>query len=154
MNVTDDVRRHHIRCARDRARLRMLACHSGGPLPPGAVRQIAQSTSTIVAEAKEAAHTALRAGPAGRRRSGRGSFLAARMARLENAAHEAVASARDGDTATLRQHLNRFEALTSAMWTVQLAVCDQSAPRSSGAHLMPAPPSPGRVVTAVPLLLL
>jgi hypothetical protein len=124
MNVTDDVRRHHTRCARDRARLRMLACDPGGPLPPGAVHQIAQSTSTIVAEAKEAARTALTSGPAGRRRSGRGSFLAARMTRLENAAHEAVASARDGDAATLRQRLNRFEALTSAMWTVQLAVCD------------------------------
>jgi hypothetical protein len=135
MNVTDNVRRHHTRCARDRAWLRLLVCDpAGAPLPPGAAGQIAQATSAIVAEATEAARTALTGVPAGRRPSGRRPFLAARLARLENAAHEAVASARDGDTAALRQRLNRFDALTSAMWTVQLAVCDQPGPRPSAAN--------------------
>jgi hypothetical protein len=138
MNVTDDVRHHHTRCARDRARLRMLACDPGGaPLPPGAVRQVVQATSAILAEAREAARTALTAGPASRRPSGRRSFLAARLIRLENAAHEAIASARDGDAAALRQRLHRFDALTSAMWTVQLAECDQGSPRGpAGGHLI------------------
>ena len=130
MNVTDDVRDHHTRCAQDRARLQMLASDPGGaPLPPGAVRQVVQATSAVLAEAREAARTALTAGPASRRPSGRRSFLAARLARLENAAHEAIASARDGDTAALRQRLRRFDTLTSAMWTVQLAVCDQGGSR-------------------------
>ena len=138
MNVTDDVRHHHIRCARDQARLRMLAYDPGGvPLPPSVTRQIAQATSAILAEAKEAARTALGADTGGRRRSGRRSFLAARLTRLEQAAHEAVASARDGDTATLRQRLRRFDALTSAMWTVQLSVCDQGGVRGpAGGHSM------------------
>jgi hypothetical protein len=126
MTVTDDVRHHHLRCARDRARLRMLAYDpAGAPLPPSAVRQIMQATSAILAEAKEAALAALTADPASRRPSGRISFLAARLTRLENAAHEAVDSARDGDTTMLRRRLRRFDALTSAMWTVQLSVCDQ-----------------------------
>jgi hypothetical protein len=138
MSVTDDVRNHHTRCARDRARLRMLASDPGGaPLPPGAVRQVVQATSVILAEAKDAARTALTVGPASHGRSGRWSFLAARLTRLENAAHEAITSARDGDIAALRQRLHRFDALTSAMWTVQLAVCDPGGPRGgAGRHLM------------------
>jgi hypothetical protein len=130
MNVTDDVRHHHTRCAWDRARLRMLASDPGGaPLPPGAVRQVVQATGAVLAEAREAARTALTAGPASRRPAGRRSFLAARLTRLETAAHDAIASAREGDTAALRQRLRRFDTLTSAMWTVQLAVCDQGGSR-------------------------
>jgi hypothetical protein len=138
MNVTDDVRHHHTRCARDRARLRMLASDPGGaPLSPGAVRQVVQATSAVLAEAREAARTALTAGPASHRPSGRRPFLAARLTRLENAAHEAIASARAGDIAALRQRLRRFDTLTSAMWTVQLAVCDQGGPSApAGRHLM------------------
>ncbi|HEY4464902.1 MAG TPA: hypothetical protein VGN41_19720 [Streptosporangiaceae bacterium] len=129
MSVTDDVRHHHTRCARDRARLQMLAGDAGGaPLSPGVVRQVIQATSAVLAEATEAARAALTVGPASHRPSGRRSFLAARLTRLENAAHEAIASARAGDTAALRQGLRRFDTLTSAMWTVQLAVCDQGDP--------------------------
>src|SRR5258708_27951218 len=115
MNVTDDVRHHHTRCARDLARLRMLASDLGGvPLSPGAVRQVVQATSAVLAEAREAARTALTAGPASHRPSGRRPFLAARPPRLENAAPEAIASARAGDTSAPRPAVLRLGTRASA----------------------------------------
>jgi 1-acyl-sn-glycerol-3-phosphate acyltransferase len=45
---------------------------------------------------------------------------------------------RDGDTAGLRRHLNRFEALTSAVWTARHAVCARHRrPATVRAHSQP-----------------
>lgn len=100
------------------------------PFPPDAVEQVAHATSAILDEARAAGRTAL-AGMTGTRfRPGHLSLLTARQARLEHAAEDAVASAReaaaDGNVAALRQRLQRFEVLTSAMWTVQLSVWEQA----------------------------
>jgi hypothetical protein len=53
-------------------------------------------------------------------------FLADRIAKLAAAADEAVSAARDGDAAALHRRLHRFEMLTSAVWTVQLAMPDEA----------------------------
>ena len=42
--------------------------------------------------------------------------------RLAAAANDAIAAARTGDSGAMRRHLRRFDALTSAIWTVQNAV--------------------------------
>jgi hypothetical protein len=57
-----------------------------------------------------------------RRRPAAGTLLRVRLDRLVAAAQELVTAARDEDYAGLRRHLRRFEALTSASWTVQQAV--------------------------------
>ena len=65
------------------------------------------------------------------RRSSAAVFLAARQARLAAAADEVVAAAEDGSAAMLSRLLRRFEALTTALWTVQ-------------SDLRPASPAPAR----------
>ena len=54
------------------------------------------------------------------------SLLAARLGRLGRAAQEAIASARDGDITWLRDQLQWFEAMVTAMWTVQLSAASES----------------------------
>ena len=53
------------------------------------------------------------------RRGSAAVFLAARQARLVAAADEVAAAAADGSAAALSRPLRRFEALTTALWTVQ-----------------------------------
>ncbi len=100
------------------------------PLPPDAAEQVARATSAILAEARAAGRAALAGITDTRFRPGHLSLLTARQARLEHAAEDAVASAReaasDGNVAALRQRLQRFEVLTSAMWTVQLSVWEEA----------------------------
>ena len=50
------------------------------------------------------------------------TLLSMRLSRLTAAANDAIAAAGDGDSGQLRRYLHRFEVLTSAIWTVQLAV--------------------------------
>ncbi len=68
-------------------------------------------------------------------RSSAAAFLAARQARLAAAADDIVAAAQDGSAAALSRHLRRFEALTTALWTVQLAICAPAHRRPRPAHL-------------------
>jgi hypothetical protein len=82
---------------------------------------IGQTTSAIIAEIGAASREVLAAG-SGRHHPGVGLFLQVRMNRLAAAADEVIAAARDGDPATLRRVLRRFEELTSAIWTVQDSV--------------------------------
>jgi hypothetical protein len=49
-------------------------------------------------------------------------FLRVRLDRLAVAADAAMTAAREGDSGEMRRHLRRFDALTSAIWTVQVAV--------------------------------
>jgi hypothetical protein len=112
------------------ARLRMLAVGAADvPLADGVAGQVTKATSAILEEVKAAGRAAL-APAAEDRTAGTRPLLAARLTRLEHAADDAVASARDGNAVTLRDQLRRFGTLTSAMWTVQLSVCDEATARA------------------------
>jgi len=137
--AADPTPGYYARCAPLLARLRLLArADAGAPLPPGAAGEVGHAASVIVAEADAAGHAAVAAVA----ESGRNSaavFLAARQARLAAAAADVVAAAADGSAAALSRHLRRFEALTSALWTVQLAICAPAHRRPQPTHLAPAP---------------
>ena len=89
---------------------------AGAPIRWLATAEVAQATDAILAEVETAPG---REGRAGGRRPGPGIFLSVRLRRLAAAAGDAVAAAGAGDFTQLRRHLRRFEALTSAIWTVQ-----------------------------------
>ncbi len=130
MNTADDVRDHQARCGPHLARLWMLAVDAAdAPLADGIAGQVTNATSAVLAEVKAAERAALTPA-AGDRTAGTRPLLAARLTRLEHAADDAVASARDGNSVTLRDQLRWFGTLTSAMWTVQLSVCDEAAARA------------------------
>ena len=78
--------------------------------------KVAEATDAILAEAEAAGRETRAVGGDG---PDPGIFLAVRLSRLAVAAGEAVAAAGAGDFTQLRRHLRRFEALTSAIWTVQ-----------------------------------
>ena len=110
MTAADRAGGYDARCVLLLARLRLLArADAGAPLPPGAAGEVGQVVGAIVAEA-DAAVTAV--ADSGHRSAA--VFLAPRQARLAAAAGEVIA------------------ALTSALWTVQHAVC-------APAHRRPRP---------------
>ena len=114
-------------------RLRMLAHDlAGAPVTSQVIHQTAQETSAIVAAAKAGCHTVLAPAADGRPGAGHACLLRTRLARLEAAAADAVAAARDNDTAALRQHLGRFDALTAAIWAVLPAASTRAEPRTQG----------------------
>ena len=127
MTVVEEMREHHTRCVPYRVRLRIVARDEAAALPPGVVHEVGQAISAILAGARAAERAAVAAGSGGGRGSRVARFLAARLARLAAAADDALTSARDGNAVALRQHLRRFDALTSALWTVQLSVCASAA---------------------------
>jgi hypothetical protein len=123
MSVTDQIRDHQERCVAPLISLRMLAQgEAGAPLPRWVIVEVAQATGTVLAEAEAAGHAALTAVGAGGGDLGDRTFLRVRLDRLAAAADDAIAAARAGDPGEMRQHLRRFDALTSAIWTVQDAV--------------------------------
>jgi hypothetical protein len=123
MSVTDQIRDHQARCATPLISLRMLAQGDAGtPLPRWVVVEVARATSTVLAEAEAAGHAALTAVGAQSDHPGAWIFLRVRLDRLAVAADDAITAARAEDPGALRQHLRRFDALTSAIWTVQDAV--------------------------------
>ena len=137
---TDDLRDHQARCMPHVAILQMFASNLGDvQLPPDAARRVADATSAILAEARAAGRAALTAVADDDLRSANLSLLTARQARLEHAAQDAIASAREaargGNVAALRQRLQRFDTLTSAMWTVQLSVWEHAAASREVARL-------------------
>lgn len=109
--------------------LRMLTW--GEEDPALAAAQADKATGAIIAEVDAAIQAALAADVGSRRRPAARTFLRVRLDRLAAAAQELVTAARDEDYAGLRRHLRRFEALTSASWTVQQAVLDP-VPRPRG----------------------
>jgi hypothetical protein len=128
MTATEEILDHQERCQPYLLRLRMLA-YGEGELAPTAA-EVGQATSAIVAEARAASRAALADVHSGY--PGAGTFLGVRLDRLARVAEEAVTAAREGDTAGLRRRLHRFEAVTSAIWTAQDAVCGPAS--SAGAH--------------------
>jgi hypothetical protein len=124
MDVADRTEDHQARCLPYLLRLRILAMdEAGAPLPWLAAEEIARATRAILAEVAEAGRGAADRGTrtvAGDG-PGPGTFLSVRLSRLAAAAEDAINAAGTGDFAQLRRHLARFDALTSAIWTVQEA---------------------------------
>lgn len=121
MSVADQIRDHQARCAAPLISLRMLARDEpGAPLPRWVVVEVAEATGLVLAEAEAAGRDALATTDAGD--PGDRTFLRVRLDRLASAAEDAVTAARAGDSGEMRRQLRRFEALTSAIWTVQDAV--------------------------------
>jgi len=121
MSDADQIQDHQARCLADLISLRMLARGEAGTPPSRwVIVEIARATGAILAEAEAAGRAALAAAD-GKNRGGE-TFLRVRLDRLATAANDAIAAARAGNSAELRQHLHRFDALTSAIWTVHDAV--------------------------------
>jgi hypothetical protein len=123
VGLTDEIQHHRARCQPHLLRLRMVVRNEAGMAAPlEIVTEIAAATGAILAEAA-ASDCAARAAAGVRRGSPvAGVFLRVRLSRLAAAAEDAAAAARAEDFGRMRHHLRRFEALTSAMWTVQDAV--------------------------------
>jgi hypothetical protein len=118
VGLADEIQDHRTQCQPHLLRLRMLA-RSQVPEPLQAAAEIAEATGAILAGA-EAADRAVRAATqANGASSMAGMFVRVRLNRLATAAEDAIAAARTEDFARMRHHLRRFEALTSALWTVQ-----------------------------------
>ena len=139
MTAADEIREHQERCQPHLLTLRMLARGEEGLAM--VVAEIGHATGAIIAEVQAASRVVLGGDGASYRDPGAGTFLRVRLNRLTASADEAIATARDGDSAILRRHLRRFEALTSAIWTVQVAVCAPAPPasRSPDAGIKQAP---------------
>jgi hypothetical protein len=116
MTAADEIRDHQARCQPHMLRLLMLARGEAG-LGPLAI-EVGEATGAVIAEAEASSRAALAAGADGSH-PGAGTFLRVRLDRLAVAANEAIAAAQYDNPADLRLHLLRFEALTSAIWTVQ-----------------------------------
>jgi len=103
----------------------MLARGEAGMSQPlQIVAEVTETTGAVLAEAEAADRAARAADEVNLRSPVAGMFLRVRLNRLAAAAEHAIAAARAEDFARMRHHLRRFEALTSAMWTVQDAVYD------------------------------
>jgi len=123
MSVADQLQEHQDRCLAPLIALRMLAQgEAGTPLPRWVVVEVAQATGTVLAAAEAAGRAALAATGADSGHRGDETFLRVRLDRLAAAAGDAIAAARAGNSGEMRRHLRRFDALTSAIWTVQDAV--------------------------------
>jgi hypothetical protein len=131
MAAASEIRDHYAHCMPHLARRHMLDRHQAGvPRPPGLADEVSEPTSAILAEADAALRATVAAVPGARSRVVAG-FLTDRVARLAATADEAVSAAKDGDAAAVRRCLLRFEVLTSAVWTVQVAMPDRAKPLQS-----------------------
>ena len=97
--------------------------------------EIGRATGAIIAEVSAASRAALTGTGHGQHHPGIGPFLQVRLNRLTATAEEAVAAARDGDSAALRRVVHNLEALTSAIWTVQDGI-RPTAPHRLAANVM------------------
>ncbi len=119
MTVVGEIKDHQARCLSPLISLQMLAQGEAGvPLPRWAVAEVTQATGAILAEAKAARRAALTAVRSGHRTPEDGTLLRVLLDGLAAAADDAIAAARAGNSAEMGRHLRRFDALTSAFWTV------------------------------------
>jgi hypothetical protein len=141
--IAYEIRDHRERCQPYLLELQMIARVEAGMVPTSA--EVGRMTGAVIAEVGAASRAAL-AGTGQRGHPGAGPFLQARLNRLTAAAEEAIAAARDCDSASLRCVLYKFEALTSAIWTVHDAVCGPATPAAepSGATRKGARPPAAR----------
>jgi hypothetical protein len=123
MTFSDQMRDHQGLCQPHLLKLRMLSRgEAGAALPRQTMAEVRDATNAVIAEAEAAGRGALDATAGDRRQSETETFLWVRLARLARAADEAVDAAGAGDSPGLRRHLDRFSALTVAIWTVEEAV--------------------------------
>lgn len=139
MSFDEQVRDHQRRCQRHLARLRVLArCEAGAPLPSQAAAEVREASNAVITEAEAASRAALAAVAGTYRQPEAETFLWARLARLAGAADEAVSAARGTDVPGLRRHLDRFDALTAAIWAVQDAVVQVPRHRAPASTAVPS----------------
>jgi hypothetical protein len=120
VSVAEQIRDHQARCMAPLITLRMLAQgEAGAVLPRWVVVEIAQATAAVLAEAEAAGLAVLTAIGVSSGHPRDGTFLQVRLNRLAAAADDAINAARAGNSGEMRRHLHRFDALTSAIWTVQ-----------------------------------
>jgi hypothetical protein len=124
--IAGQILAHRSRCVRPQLRLQALARIEPGEVTSrGAIAsEVRDATNTVIAEAEAAGRDALATAAGGREHAE--VFLGVRLARLMTAADDAVSAAHSGDAARLRRQLRHFEALASAIWTVQRAVYGQA----------------------------
>ena len=119
MTAAEEIQDHRARCQPYLLALRILARNGGEPARAAA--EVGRATGAIIAEARAASQAAL--ADRSCRHPGAETFLGVRLNRLAKAAAEAVAAAQEDDAARLRHYLRRFEAVTSAIWTAEHALC-------------------------------
>ena len=120
MALVDTIEDHQARCQPHLLRLRMIARGDADTaLTRRAVVEIGQATRAILVEAETAARDA--AGVSGGS-PGAATLLQVRLNRLAVTVDDAIAAAGAGNYAQMRRHLDRFDALTIAIWTVHQAV--------------------------------
>jgi hypothetical protein len=123
MSVANQIHEHQDNCLVPLISLQMLAQGDAGtPLPRWVVVEVAQATSTVLAEAEAAGRAMLAAAGLQSGHPEAWAFLRVRLDRLAAAADDAITAAREGDSGAMCRHLRRFDVLTSAIWTVQDAV--------------------------------
>lgn len=130
MSVADAIHDYRERSLPHLARLGMLSAgETEAVASPGVAAEVSRATRAVLTQAQAASRlVALAAIRGGKGDQGPGLFLAARLARLTAAADDAVAAARSGNAAVLRERLLRFDALTSAIWTAQRAAHEWAVP--------------------------
>jgi hypothetical protein len=125
MTFADQIREHQARCQPHLLRLRLLARGEASTTASAQIAaEVREATNAVLAEAEAAIRTALAAADR-RRKPATETFLWARLARRADAADGAVDAAHGPHAPALRSRLRRFDELTSAIWTVQDAVCGQ-----------------------------
>jgi hypothetical protein len=123
MTLTDEIQDHRVRCQSHLLTLRLLAC--GEPVAELLLRimtEATEATGAILAEVTAAGSDARAVAASGSGGRGAETLLQARLSRLASAAGDLVAATVAGDLAEVRRQLDRFDALTSAIWTVLRAV--------------------------------
>jgi hypothetical protein len=120
VGLEDEIQGYRAGCQPYLLTLRMIARSEAGMAQSvRVVAEITEATGAILAGAEAADDAARAAAEVHRGITVAGMFLRVRLDRLAAAAVDAIAAAQVEDFAQMRHHLRRFEALTSAMWTVQ-----------------------------------
>lgn len=141
MTPTDEIHHHQLRCQPHLLRLRMTAHGDAAALPPQFAAEVAEAVAAVIAEAEAAGRAVGVTAVQGRGATEAGMFLRVRLNRLAVAAEDVIAAARAGNLAAMRRQLHRFDALTSAIWTVQQAVYGRDGARYSGREPLSVPGS-------------
>ena len=100
--------------------LRLLTAGADGlPSAPALAAEVRDGTNAVIAEVEASSRAVLETAPG---EPGKETFLSVRVARLAHAADQAVDASRDGNLSGLRAHMQHFDSLTLAVWTVQNAI--------------------------------
>jgi hypothetical protein len=120
MTLADEIQDHRARCQSHLLTLRLLAC--GEPMTELPLRIVTEAAGAVIAEVTAAGSDARAVAAIGSGGRGAETLLQARLSRLASAAGDLVAATVAGDLTEVRRQLDRFDALTSAIWTVLRAV--------------------------------